>query len=88
MHPWTMQHRLADERRHELIAAAARVQASRQARHAGPARPHGGDRRATRYLGELLIRTGWRLVGPDAPTSGARTRVALRSSGAALIDPC
>ena len=87
MHPWTLQHRLADERRHDLAAAAARVQMSRGARRADPARPHGGDRRATRYLGELLIRTGWRLVGPEAPTAGTRARVSLRSSGAALIDP-
>jgi hypothetical protein len=87
MHPWTMQ-RMAEERRHELTRAAARARASHAARGAGPAGSHMVNSRATRYLGELLIRTGWRLVGPEAPTSGVRPRLALRSSGAALIDPC
>jgi len=87
MHPWTMQ-RLAEERHHELIRAAARARASNEARGAGPGGSHPVNNRASRYLGELLIRTGWRLVGPDAPTSGVRAHLALRSSGAAWVDPC
>jgi hypothetical protein len=87
MHQWTMQ-RLAQERDHELIRAAARVRAANEARGAGPVGSHTVNNRATRYLGELLIRTGWRLVGPESPTSGVRARLALPSSGAALVDSC
>ena len=87
MHPWTMQ-RLAEERQHELVRGAARARASHGAGRRGPAGSHRGNRRATRYFGELLIRTGWRLVGPEAPASGARPRLTLPSSGSALIDPC
>ncbi len=87
MHPWTMQ-RLAEERYHEVTRAAARARASNEARSAGPVGSHPVHNRATRYLGELLIRTGWRLVGTEAPSSGVRARLVLRSSGAALVDPC
>ena len=86
MHPWTFQ-RLAEERQHELVRGAARARASHEARRRGAAGSH-ANRRATRYFGELLIRTGWRLVGPEAPTSGARPRLTLPSSGAGLLDPC
>jgi hypothetical protein len=87
MHPWTMQ-RLAEERRHELSRDAARGRAAHEARRVGSAGSTLATRRATRFLGELLIRTGWRLVGPDAPASGIRPRLALRGSAGAIVDPC
>ena len=87
MHPWTMQ-RLAEERRHELIADAARGRAAHEARRVGSGGSNLATRRATRFLGELLIRTGWRLVGPDEPVSGIRPRLALRGSAGAIVDPC
>jgi hypothetical protein len=87
MHPWTLQ-RLAEERCHEVVRAAARERAVHEARRAGSAGSSSSTRRTTRYLGELLIRTGWRLVGPDTPTSGVRPRVALRGPTGAMADPC
>jgi hypothetical protein len=87
MHPWTMQ-QLADERDHDLIRAAARARASTEAQTARPVGSHPVTNRATRYLGELLIRTGWRLVGPQSPSSDVRARLALRGSGAVWVDPC
>ena len=87
MHPWTMQ-RLAEERCHEVLLAAARERAGLEARRVGSAGPSLTTRRPTRYLGELLIRTGWRLVGTDTPASGVRTRLALRGSVSATVDPC
>ena len=87
MHPWTMQ-RLAEERCHEVLRAAARERALHEARRVGSVGSSVTTRRTTRYLGELLIRTGWRLVGPDTPSSGVRTRLALRGSVGATIDPC
>ena len=87
MHPWTMQ-RWAEERQQELVRAARAAETVHAARGAGPVGSHGTNRRATRYLGELLIRTGWRLVGPDGTAGGVRTRLALRGSGAAVVDPC
>ena len=88
MHPWTMQ-RLAEERRHELIDAAARARAAHGARCAGSAGSTLSTRRATRFLGELLIRTGWRLVG--ARRTGERHPPPTWCSGAragAIVDPC
>jgi hypothetical protein len=87
MHPWTLE-RLAEERRCELARAAARARAAHHARGAGSGGPLVANRRATRYFGELLIRTGWRLVGPDVPGTGVRSRLALRASGGAMVDPC
>ena len=79
MHPWAMQ-RWAEDRRCELVGAATVARASHEARlaHAGPA---ARNRRATRFLGEFLIRTGWRLVGPESPAPGVRPRLALRAPG-------
>jgi hypothetical protein len=86
MHPWTMQ-RMAQERSQELVRAALCARLTHEARSVGGGLPP-ANRRATRVLGELLIRTGWRLVGPDAPASGIRPRLALRASGTSIIDPC
>ena len=86
MHPWTM-HRLAEERRLELTRAAARGRCALEARCLAAATSTVPTRRATRFLGELLIRTGWRLVGPDAPATGIRPRLALRASPGAIVDP-
>ncbi len=86
MHPWTMQ-RWAQEHRHELMRGALCARASREARLAGPGGSAVVNRRATRYFGELLIRTGWRLVGTEAPASGVRPRLALRAPGS-MVDPC
>ncbi|HVA04475.1 MAG TPA: hypothetical protein VMU64_12110 [Acidimicrobiales bacterium] len=86
MHPWTM-HRLADERRLELTRAAARGRCAHEARCLGSAGSMVPTRRTTRFLGELLIRTGWRLVGPDARASGIRPRLALPGSVGAIVDP-
>jgi hypothetical protein len=87
MHPWTMQ-RLAQEHSDDLSQAAVRARALHDARGGQRGGAPVTKRKATRYLGELLIRTGWRLVGPDAPASGARPRLVLRSAGGSLIDPC
>lgn len=84
MHPWAMT-RWADDRRCELVRAGAEARAVHEARRAVPGGGAVANRRATRYLGELLIRTGWRLVGPEAPASGVRPRLALRSRGA-MVD--
>jgi hypothetical protein len=86
MHPWSMQ-RLARERQGELARAATSARASHEARQSGLGGAHPVNRRATRYLGELLIRTGWRLVGTEVPASGVRPRLALRAPGA-MADPC
>jgi hypothetical protein len=87
MNPWNIQ-RLAQQHSDELSRAAVRAQALHEAR----ARRRGGapviKHKATRYLGELLIRTGWRLIGPEGPASGARTRLVLRSTDGSLVDPC
>jgi hypothetical protein len=87
MHPWTLQ-RLAEERSHEWERAARRAQVSHAARRAGPVGARPLRTRVTRSLGEVLIRTGWRLVGPDAPATGIRPRLALRSPRGAGIGPC
>jgi len=87
MHPWTMQ-RLAREHSDELSQAAVRAQVLYEARCARRVGAPVINRKATRYLGELLIRTGWRLVGPEAPASGVRPRLLLRSTGGSLVDPC
>jgi hypothetical protein len=87
MHPWTMQ-RWAEERHADIDRAARAGEMVHAARRCGPVGSHGVERRATRYLGELLIRTGWRLVGPDRAAGGVRTRLALRSSAGAVVDPC
>jgi hypothetical protein len=87
MHPWNMQ-RLAQEHSDELSQAAVRAQALHDARSGRRGGAPVIKRKATRYLGELLIRTGWRLVGPEAPASGARPRLVLRSAGGSLVDPC
>ena len=87
MHPWTMQ-RLAEERRHQLLCAAAQSRAAHESRCAGSGSSKGTNHRATRFLGELLIKTGWRLVGPEAPASGIRPRLAFRGSASAIVDPC
>jgi hypothetical protein len=84
MHPWAMT-RWADDRRCELVRAGAEARAVRDARCAVAGGATVAHRRATRYLGELLIRTGWRLVGPEAPASGVRPRLALRAPGA-MVD--
>jgi hypothetical protein len=86
MHPWSMQ-RLAQERQGELARAALCARTSNDARQPGPGGAHPVNRRATRFLGELLIRTGWRLVGPEVPSNGVRPRLALRAPGA-VADPC
>jgi hypothetical protein len=77
--------RWAEDRQCELVAAAIQAQAARQARqsHAGSAAPT--HRAATRFLGEFLIRTGWRLAGPESPAPGVRPRLALRAPGA-MVD--
>ena len=85
MHLWTLE-QLARERRHDLLREAACARASREARGATPS--HGTNRRATRLLGEVLIRAGWRLVGPEPPATGIRTRLALPSTGGAMVDSC
>jgi hypothetical protein len=87
MHPWTLQ-RLAQERRLEFERAAARASVSHATRRSGPAGATPRHARATRYLGEVLIRTGWRLVGPDSPATGVRGRIALRAPRGAAVGPC
>jgi hypothetical protein len=84
MHPWAMQ-RWAEDRQCELVAAAVHARAARQARlsRAGSTAPT--HRAAARFLGEFLIRTGWRLVGPESPPPGVRPRLALRAPGA-MVD--
>jgi hypothetical protein len=85
MHLSTLE-QLARERRHDLLREAACARASHEARGAAPSR--GTNHRATRLLGEVLIRAGWRLVGTEAPASGIRTRLALPSTRGAMVDPC
>jgi hypothetical protein len=85
MHPWMIE-RLAQERHHEMVQAASRARASHHPRGAGSAGAGVVNRRATRYLGELLIRTGWRLVGPEAPGSGIRSRLAFGGSTSAMVE--
>jgi hypothetical protein len=87
MHPWMMQC-LAEERRHELGDAARRARAWREARGARPAHLRIANHMVSRHLGELLIRTGRRLVGPEAPASGVRDRFAWRGSSGATADSC
>jgi len=86
MHPWTM-HQLNEQRSQELLQEMRCARAVREARLARRCGSAVVNRKATRYLGELLIRTGWRLVGPDAPASGMRPRLALRAPGS-MVDSC
>ena len=82
MNPRMMQ-QLARTREDDLRRAAA----SRAHRHVGP--PHGTPmpaRPVSRFLGELLIRAGRRLAGPDVPVSGIRPRLALPGPGRAAPD--
>jgi hypothetical protein len=87
MHPSTLP-RLAQDRRREFEGAAARASALSAARRVGAGGATPRRARATRYLGEVLIRTGWRLVGPDSPATGVRGRIALRGPGGAAVGPC
>lgn len=87
MHPW-MAERLADEHRRELARTASGVRVTPETPGWGAGGPHAVNKRAARALGELLIRTGWRLVGPDGPPSGVRPRFALRGSTGATFDSC
>ena len=87
MHPWTLQ-RLAQDRRLEFERDAARASATHAARRVGPPGARPRHARATRYLGEVLIRTGWRLAGPDSPVTGVRGRIVLRGTGGAAVGPC
>ena len=66
---------------HELMREALCARASHEARLAGSGGSAAVNRRATRYLGELLIRTGWRLVGPEAPATGVRPRLGAAGPG-------
>ena len=75
MHPWMME-RLAQDRRTELRVAAGGPGPLDPPDPGRIGDPGAVNRRLTRYVGELLIRTGWRLVGPEAPTSGVRARLA------------
>jgi hypothetical protein len=86
MHPWMMQ-QLAQERRTELRLAAG---SPRRLHLTDPGSFHrgGANGRVARYFGELLIRTGWRLLGPEAPTSGVRSRLALPGPAQVRMDSC
>jgi len=85
MHPWMTQ-RMAQDRRRELARIASPLLASHETPRRRVVGAHAVNRRATRVLGELLIRTGWRLVGPDGPPSGVRPRLALRGSAGVTFD--
>ena len=85
VHPWMTQ-RLAEERQCELRRAAARLGAGCQARGAAAGGQRAAHTRVARYVGELLIKTGWRLVGPEPPVSDGRSRLALRGVHA-MVDP-
>jgi hypothetical protein len=87
MHPWMIQC-LGEERRNDLGHAARRARASHEARRARAAPSRIANHTVSRHLGELLIRTGRRLVGPEAPASGVRDRFAWRGSPGATADSC
>jgi hypothetical protein len=87
MHPWMME-QLAQERRTEMRAASDRSWSLHRGNPRGVGEARGTNTRVTRYFGELLIRTGSRLLGPEAPASGVRSRLALPGRARVRIDPC
>jgi hypothetical protein len=87
MHPWMME-QLALERRIELSGASVRSWSPRRTNPGGVSEARGTNRRVTRYFGELLIRTGSRLLGPEAPASGVRSRLALPGPAQVRMDSC
>jgi hypothetical protein len=87
MHSWMME-RLAQERRIELRGASVPSWSLHRAHPGGVGEARGTNRRVTRYFGELLIRTGWRLLGLEAPASGVRSRLALQGPAQVRMDSC
>jgi len=82
MNPSMMQ-QLARTRADDLCRAAAASGSHHGGRSPGATIP---PRPVTRLLGELLIRTGRRLAGPEVPASGIRPRLALPGPGHAAHD--